>query len=313
MRILLLGGNGFIGSHLAERLRDEGHVATVMDPRAPRADVDWRGIEYRRAEYRDARTLGGLLDACDVVVHLASTTVPSSANRDPAFDVSTNLIDMLALIAAMRERGRRRIVFFSSGGTVYGNPERLPVDERQPLSPICSYGIVKMALEKYLLMYQLQGDLDPLILRPSNPYGPRQPTAGSQGFVATAMARLRGGRTLEIWGDGGNIRDYLYIDDLVDFARRATLSDICGVYNAGSGIGFSIEDVRAAIERAVGRAIAVEYKPARPYDVRAVVLDIAAAGMQFGWAPSVGLDDGVARTWRWLQTGPRHRPEAATT
>lgn len=301
MRFLLLGGNGFIGSHLAERLRDAGHAVTVLDPRAPRADADWRGVDYVRAGYRDADALDPALSACETVVHLACTTVPATANADPAHDVSSNLLDTLALIEAMRRRGRRRIVFFSSGGTVYGDPDRLPVDEAHPLRPICSYGIVKAAQEQYLQMYRRAGDLDPLILRPSNPYGPRQPVTGAQGFVAAAMARLCDEGTLRLWGDGRQVRDYLYIDDLIGLAARAVQSDVCGVYNAGSGVGRSLGEVRAAIETVAGRGLRIETGPARPYDVRAIVLDVTAARECFDWAPTVSMDEGIARTWHWFR------------
>lgn len=301
MRVLLIGGNGFIGSHLAERLRGMGHRPTVLDPGPPREDVDWRDIDYVRAGWTDADALDRALRANVVVVHLASSTVPSTANADPAADVAGNLLGTLSLLEAMRRHGRRRIVFFSSGGTVYGNPERLPVDEAHALRPIGSYGIVKAAVEGYLRMYAQSGDIEPLILRPSNPYGPRQSLVGAQGFVATVMARLRDGGSLRLWGDGGHVRDYIYIDDLVALAARAAVGDVCGVFNVGSGVGRTLNEVRATVEAVAGRALDVESLPARPFDVREIVLDIAAARARFDWAPEVDLAQGVERTWRWLE------------
>ncbi len=301
MRVLLIGGNGFIGSHLAERLRAMGHHPSVLDPGSPRGDVDWHGIDYMRAAWTDADALDAALRSCETVVHLASSTVPSTANADPAADVGANLLGTLALLDAMRRHGRRRIVFFSSGGTVYGNPERLPVDEAHALRPIGSYGIVKAAVEGYLRMYAQAGEIEPLILRPSNPYGPRQSLVGAQGFVATVMARLRDGGTLRLWGDGSHVRDYLYIDDLVALAAQAAVSDVCGVFNVGSGVGHSLNAVRASIEAVAGRALTVESLPARPFDVREIVLDIAAARTCFDWAPEVDMAQGVERMWRWLE------------
>ncbi|UHQ22690.1 NAD-dependent epimerase/dehydratase family protein [Lysobacter sp. 5GHs7-4] len=297
MRVLLIGGNGFIGSHLVDGLRAAGHTVSVLDPRAPRADADWRGVEYRQAAYSDRAAIDAMLDGCDVVLHLASTTVPSTSNLDPVRDVSTNLVDTLGLIASMRERGLRRIVFFSSGGTVYGNPDRLPVDETHPLRPISSYGVVKVAIEHYLLMYHALGDLDPLILRPSNPYGPRQIASGQQGFIATALACAHQGLPLRIWGGGNTVRDYLYIDDLTDLVVRAVNGSSSGVYNVGSGAGHSLNAVLAAVERVTGRTIRVEHLPERGFDVREVVLDIAAASARFGWRPQVELEQGIALTW----------------
>lgn len=298
MRTLVIGGNGFIGSHLAEGLRARGHGVRVLDPGQARTDVDWAGIDYRCGAHTDAACIADALDGVDTVFHLASTTVPATSNHDPVLDVSSNLIGALGLIAAMQARGLRRIVFFSSGGTVYGDPDVLPVPESHPLRPISSYGIVKVAIEQYLAMYRHLGQLDPLVLRPSNPYGPRQSAAGGQGFIAAAIARLHEGSPLQIWGDGETVRDYLFIDDLVELAIRAARSDACGVYNAGSGNGASLNQIRAAIERAAGRAMSVEHLPARGFDVRRVVLDISAARERFGWTPAIDLEHGIARTWR---------------
>jgi len=300
MRALIVGGNGFIGSHLAEGLRAGGHAVRVLDPGPARTDTDWSGIDYVQGAYTDAALLDAALGGIDTVFHLASTTVPASSNLDPAFDVSSNLLGALGLFAAIETKGIRRVVFFSSGGTVYGNPETLPMREDHPLRPISSYGIVKVAVEHYLRMYGHLGRLDPLILRPSNPYGPRQSAAGGQGFIAAAIARARADETLQIWGDGEVVRDYLYIDDLVDLAIRAAASGECGTFNAGSGEGHSLNVIRAAIERVAGRAMRVDHLPGRGFDVREVRLDIAAARERFGWAPRVDLDDGIARTWRWL-------------
>lgn len=298
MRALVIGGNGFIGAHLAEGLRTRGHGVRVLDPGQARADVDWAGIDYVQGAYTDAACILDALDEVDTVFHLASTTVPATSNRDPAHDVSSNLVGALGLIAAMQARGLRRIVFFSSGGTVYGDPDVLPVPESHPLRPISSYGIVKVAIEQYLSMYRHLGQLDPLVLRPSNPYGPRQSAAGGQGFVAAAIARLHAGTPLPVWGDGETVRDYIFIDDLVELAIRAAGSGACGIFNAGSGSGASLNDIRAAIERAAGRPMSVEHLPARGFDVRRVVLDVSAARERFAWTPAINLEDGIARTWR---------------
>lgn len=304
MRALVVGGNGFIGAHLAEGLRARGHAVRVLDPCPARADTDWSDIDYMQGAYTDSSLLNGALDGIDTVFHLASTTVPASSNRDPAYDVSSNLLGALGLFAAIEAKGIRRVVFFSSGGTVYGNPETLPVGEGHPLHPISSYGIVKIAIEQYLSMFHHLDRLDPLILRPSNPYGPRQSATGGQGFVAAALARMRGDSPLQIWGDGGIVRDYIYIDDLVELAIRAAASAECGVFNAGSGAGHSLNAIRAAIERVAGRAMRVEHLPGRGFDVREIVLDIAAANARFDWRPEVDLDVGIARTWQWFSSAP---------
>lgn len=309
MRALVVGGNGFIGSHLAEGLRARGHAVRVLDPGPARTDIDWSNIEYVQGAHTDIASLEGSLDGINTVFHLASTTVPASSNLDPAYDISSNLLGALGLFAAIEAKRIRRVVFFSSGGTVYGNPEMLPVGESHPLRPISSYGIVKVAIEQYLAMFRHLDRLDPLILRPSNPYGPRQSAAGGQGFVAAALARMSKDIPLQIWGDGNIVRDYIYIEDLVDLAIRAAASGECGVFNAGSGAGHSLNTIRLAIERVAGRAMRVEYLPGRGFDVREIVLDITRARARFDWRPAIDLDDGVARTWRWISSDSHSTPQ----
>ena len=300
MAILLLGGNGFIGSGLAETLRDAGERVLVLDARAPRAEVDWQGIEYRRADPLAADAADAIeaaLADCEIVVHLASTTTPASADADPVGDADTNLIGTLRLLEAMRRRGRRRIVYLSSGGTVYGNPDHLPVSEAHPLRPICAYGVVKVAVEHHLRIQADAGALDPVVIRASNPYGERQAASRAQGFIGIAMARLLAGRPLQLWGDGGHVRDFLHIDDLLRLLVAAIRSDARGVFNAGGGVGHRLDAVCALIERAAGAPLPIERLPARRFDVREIVLDIGAARQTFDWSPRIALPDGIQRTW----------------
>lgn len=300
MRALVIGGNGFIGSHLVEGLRARDARVRVLDPGPARDDLDWHGVEYRQGDFGDPATVGAALDAIDVVFHLASTTVPATSNLDPARDVSTNLLGTLSLLEAMKARGVRRILFLSSGGTVYGNPDVLPVPEHHPLRPISSYGVVKVAIEGYLNVYRHMGVLDPLVLRPSNPYGPRQSASGGQGVIAAALAHAAHGTPMPLWGDGTVVRDYLFIGDLVALAIDAALSAHCGVFNAGSGAGHSLNAIIAAVEAVTGRPLQLDRKPSRGFDVREVVLDISAARDTFGWQPRVGLDAGLSCAWQSL-------------
>jgi UDP-glucose 4-epimerase len=270
----------------------------VLDPGRPRADMDWSGIGFIAGSLADAAVTTHALEGVDVVFHLAGTTVPGTSNLDPVADVQGNLVATLGLLGAMRATGVRRIVYFSSGGTVYGNPSVSPVPESHPLHPISSYGVVKVAIENYLRMYQQLGDLDPVILRPSNPYGPRQSTAGVQGAVAAFLGLAARGEPVRIWGDGEVVRDYLYIDDLVALAATAGLSRETGVFNVGSGEGHSLNALVGVVSRVIGRPLPVEYLPGRPFDVRRVVLDIHVAKAAFGWSPTITLEDGIRRTWR---------------
>lgn len=301
MKVLITGGNGFLGSSLASGLRAEDVSVRVLDPAPPREDVDWSDIEYTRGGLADQAQLVAALDGVKCVYHLASSTVPSTSNLDPVRDVTDNLLGSLNLIAAMREAGVRRIVFFSSGGTVYGDPDVVPVPVEHPLRPISSYGVVKVAIEQYLMMYWRLGQLDPLILRPSNPYGPRQSTAGIQGAISAFLGKALNGGTVKIWGDGGIVRDYIYVDDLVRLAVKAGLSSHVGTYNAGSGTGHSLNQICEQISQLTGKPLQVEHESRRNFDVSRIVLDIEETQRRFAWVPEVSLADGIGRTWRALQ------------
>lgn len=317
MTVLLLGGNGFIGSHLAEALHARGDHVVVLDARAPRIDAQWRGIDYRRADPFATDALDAALADCDTVVHLASTTTPATADADPVRDVETNLVGTLRLLEAMRRHGRRRLVYLSSGGTVYGNPVELPVAESHPLTPICAYGVVKVAVEHCIRIQADAGVLDPVVVRPSNPYGERQATSRAQGLIGIAMMRLLAGSPLQLWGDGSHVRDFLHVEDLVRLLEAAVHGDVRGVFNAGGGYGHRLDEVCALIEQAAGAPLRIERLPARRFDVHEVVLDIRAARDAFGWSPSIPLSDGILRTWQALSRGavptphPPQRPSAS--
>lgn len=301
MLALVTGGNGFIGSGLVDRLRAAGYRVRVLDQSAPRTDVDWRNVDYVTGSLTDAAELPALLDGVGLVFHLASSTVPSTSNLDPVADVQSNLIGALNLCRAMIDAGKRRLVFFSSGGTVYGNPRQLPVPETHVLHPISSYGVVKVAIENYLQMYEQLGCLDPLILRPSNPYGPRQSSAGLQGVIAAFLGKARTGEEVRIWGDGEIVRDYLHIDDLLNFAVSAGAGGLTGAVNVGSGTGNTLNQILDAVREVTGAHLPVEYAPARKYDVAEIVLDITRATTEFGWRPEVDLATGIRTTWQAIR------------
>jgi len=300
MHALVVGGNGFIGSTLALRLLSDGYRVRVLDRGAPRTDMEWKGIEYRRGDLTDPAALDLAVAGADIVFHLASTTVPGTSNLDPHEDVASNLLGALNLLASMRRAGVRRLVFLSSGGTVYGNTSASPVPEDAPLNPISSYGVVKVAIEKYLNMYAALGEISPLIIRPANPYGPRQSVAGQQGAIAVFLGKALRGEPIEIWGDGSVVRDYIYIGDLVDMIAMAVSAGVTGTFNAGSGSGHSLRAICDAIQRVCGAQLQITYREARKFDVRRIVLDISAAEKAFGWFPGTGLDEGMRRTWRNL-------------
>ena len=302
MNILVLGGNGFIGSHIVDSLLEAGHSVRVFDRISEAYREPLHNVEYHFGNFDDQFLLAKALQGIDAVVHLISTSVPSTSNLDPASDVSSNLISTIELFELMRKQNISRILFMSSGGTVYGNPTMSPIPEDHPLDPISSYGIVKVAIEKYLFMYQQLYGFNPIILRASNPYGPRQGNAGLQGLIGTFLSRMLAKKPLVVWGSGEVIRDYLHIEDLARLSVKAVGSTETGVFNAGSGEGFSINQIIATLNDVVGYAADVKYEKNRDFDVKKVVLDNSKAMTVFDWKADTGLLKGVQSQMGWLKS-----------
>jgi UDP-glucose 4-epimerase len=242
------------------------------------------------------------LSGIEVVFHLISTTLPKPSNDNPVYDIETNLVGTLRLLELCRAHRVRKVVFSSSGGTVYGVPSSVPIPESHPTSPLCSYGIHKLAIEKYLhLDYALYG-LDYCILRSSNPYGERQRTDAAQGAVAVFLDRALRGEAIEIWGDGSVVRDYVYVGDVADaFVRSLSYEGAQRVFNIGSGTGTTLKDLVEKIGALLGRKLAVAYRPARRVDVPVNVLDSSAAARLLDWRPRTSLAQGLQRTCDWMR------------
>lgn len=301
MRTLVLGGSGFLGSHLVDVLLERGHEVRVFDRSHERFRQTPQGVEFQMGNFSDTAALAESLADMDQVFHFASTMVPSTSNLDPVADIEGNLVNTVRLLRLMRNSGVKRLVYLSSGGAVYGIPDASPVAEDHPLRPISSYGIVKVAIENYLYMEQHLHGLQALVLRPSNPYGPRQGHGGVQGVIGTFLRRVSRGEGLEVWGDGSVIRDFIHVEDFARLCAMGAEAGLTGVYNAGSGTGQSIRQIVEVISQVCGREVPVDYKPGRGFDVPQIVLDISAIRDHLDWQPEISLEDGIARTWDWIQ------------
>ena len=302
---LVLGGAGFIGSHLAEALAQEGHRVKLFDrPHVDRLPLFARqhGFEVFTGDFLNPQALAPALRGTEVVFHLVSTTLPKNSNDNPLYDVESNVLGSLRLLALCREHGVRKLVFVSSGGTVYGLPRKVPVDEGHPTEPICSYGIHKLAVEKYLhLAHRLHG-LDYCILRPANLYGPRQRLDIAQGAVAVFLDRALRDQPIQIWGDGSVVRDYVYVGDAVDaILKAARFQGEPRIFNIGSGVGASLNQLVAEIGKLLGRPVRVEHTEARALDVPVNVLDCTLARRHLGWSARTSLGEGLQRTCEWLR------------
>lgn len=312
MKFTVFGGGGFIGSAIVDRLLAEGYSVRVFErPRVePYRDfLPSERLEWVTGDLLSAHDVASAIEGSDSVIHLVSTTLPQSSNDDPAYDVSTNIIATLNLLEAMVAKGMKRIIFISSGGTVYGTPLYVPVDEKHPTDPEVSYGIVKLTIEKYLQLYQRLHGIRAIVLRVANPYGQRQRVETAQGAVGVFLHRALSGQAIDIWGDGTVMRDFIYVGDVAEAFVRATRYDGAStVFNIGSGIATSLNELVRAIGEVTGVPVQCNYLPGRAIDVPVSVLDCALAKRELGWSAQVGLPEGLASTVAWLRAqSPRTR------
>jgi len=302
MKVLVLGGTGFIGSHIVDRLLSVGHEVVVYTRnKSSDASVINPMARYVYADFADNVKVSEVISNVDVVVHAISSTVPSTSNLDPVSDVQQNLISTLKLLKLMIDSDVKRLVYISSGGTVYGKPHTLPVPETHSLNPICSYGVVKVAIENYIGMYQELSGLQPIIIRAANPYGPRQGHSGVQGALTTFLYNNIKGKVIKIWGDGEIRRGYVYITDLVDFCQLAIESDETGVFNVDAKQNNSLNELIAEIELVTNIKSHVEYKEKRAFDIKEMHLDISKAQNTFNWSPKFSLHEGISTFYRAIQ------------
>jgi UDP-glucose 4-epimerase len=306
VKCVILGGGGFIGSAVVDRLLHDGHAVRVFERPGVHPYRQFgpkERLEWMSGDLLSVHDVEGALAGMDVVVHAAATTLPKTSNDDPVYDVRSNLVASIQMLEAMVKLGVRRMIFLSSGGTVYGSPSYLPVDERHPTEPLVSMGINKLAVEKYVLMYRRLHDIAPVILRVSNAFGPRQRVDAPQGAVAVFMHRTLKGLPIEIWGDGGAIRDFIFVEDLADAVTRATgYTGRESVFNVGSGVGTSLRNLVGTIEEVLSMRIERRYLPPRAFDVNENVLDNRLVTQEMGWRPKVTLREGLIRTAEWMKT-----------
>lgn len=299
---LVVGGNGFLGRHLVRALLERGETVRIADAMPAHwfdaAAVDTHILDMSKASPGE---FDALVDRIDTIYHCAWSTIPETANQDPALDLKINLGMTLGLLDALRRRGRGgRIVFLSSGGTVYGPLMRTPVPEDHPLDPITAYGISKLAAEKYLQLYRTLYGVDARVARIANPYGAGQNPSKPQGVIGTVVHRALSQKTIEIWGTGELVRDFIHVSDVVSalllLAERPwKLGEAMPLFNFGSGVGCSINAVLTEVGASLGTELAIERVPGRAFDVPSSVLDITRARTILNWEPKVSLKSGVAQ------------------
>jgi UDP-glucose 4-epimerase len=316
LRVLLLGGSGFIGSHMVDVLLESGFEITVFDRSQERYRKCPAEVSYVRGDLGHRGELEEILaSGVDAVVHLISSTTPKTSNDDPIFDVQMNLVESIALLDSCVKHKVGKVIFISSGGTVYGVPEHLPIREEHPTNPICSYGVVKLTIEKYLTLYRQLYGLKSAILRVSNPYGTRQDPWSMQGAISVFMGKMLRDEPIHIWGDGSVVRDFIHVRDIAKLCELAIVGEAEGIYNAGSGKGTSLDELIRMIGKELDVAPQVVKQGGRPFDVPSVILDCEKAKRTFGWEPAIPFPEGLSELAEWQKSyfnGDFKRAKATT-
>ena len=301
VRCVVLGAGGFIGTNLCRRL--SGRVGKLRAfGRRKSFPESLTGIEWFNGDFSDSSSLALAIEGCDTVFHLVNGSTPASANIDKVADAQSSILPTLRMLEICKVEGVRRVIFVSSGGTVYGITNQLPIDETAMNWPITAYGISKLAIERYLHLYEHLHGLEYRILRVSNPFGPYQIGLKNQGVISAFVRHGILGHAVDVWGTGSARRDYLYIDDVTHALELAiSHTGLHRVFNVGSGVSRSVNDVIGAVERTLGRPMLVRYHDARSLDVPDNVLNIGLARQSLLWEPEVDFEVGLSLTVDWMK------------
>lgn len=304
-KVLVTGGAGFIGSTLVDRLIAEGYEVAVVDNlvsgrRENLAQAQETGkLSFHQVDITDP-ALAPIVEseAPHTIFHLAAQIDVRKSVEDPIFDSEVNVVGTVRIAEAARKAGTQRIVFTSSGGSIYGPTDDIPVSDSRPVNPLSPYAAGKVAGEIYLEMFAQLYGLSWAAVAPANVYGPRQNPHGEAGVVAIFSERLLAGTPTRVFGDGGNTRDYVFVDDVVDaFFRAATTEQAAGLrFNIGTGVETSDRRLHTLVAETIGVADNPDFAPPRLGDVARSALDAARAREVLGWAPRTDIAAGVART-----------------
>ncbi len=299
MKVLITGGAGFIGSNIADHLLERGHSVHVMDDLSTgfihnvSQDVEFHRMDIRSSEAFDLVAGAGF----DIMCHHAAQMDVRRSVREPLFDADVNIRGTLNLLEACRIGGVKRVVYASTGGAVYGEPESIPVTEDHPINPICHYGISKHTVEHYLFLYRHLYDLDYVVLRYPNVYGPRQNPFGEAGVTAIFTLAYLTGNPPVINGDGEQLRDYVHVRDIARANRMCMdleRKDISGcIFNLGFGRGRSVVELDRIIRKCVGTSLEPSFGPSLPEEILRIALDSTRASEILGWKPEIDFHSGL--------------------
>lgn len=305
MKILITGGAGFVGSHLIAALLAQNHEIVCLDNfstgKKENIEALASKITVLEGDIREKDILTSALDGVENVFHLAAQISVSRSVRDPSFDASININGFINLLDSIINSSVKRVIYVSTGGAIYGEPAVIPAKESTLESPISPYGISKLVGEKYLKWYYHTHGLEYSIIRPSNIYGPRQDPLGEAGVISIFLGRVLNNLSVDIFGDGLDTRDYIYVKDIAEICINALNSNKNGTYNAGTGIQTSLLELVEVVENVTSKTIQKKFCPPRPGDVKHISLDISKAKSELNWSPSTNLKEGIQYTWKWFK------------
>ena len=304
MKILVTGGAGFIGSHVAEIYLRAGHEVWIVDDLSSGRPTNIPPeAHFVQAEITDAAVRRLLVDErIEVVNHHAAQMDVRRSVADPLFDARVNILGLLNILEGARQARCQRIIFASSGGTVYGEQDTFPATEDHSTCPISPYGVSKLAGERYLYFYHREHGLPSLSLRYANVYGPRQDPHGEAGVVAIFTQRLLAGETITINGDGQQTRDYVFVNDVARANLAALTVAYSGAINIGTGLETTVNTLAEHLQRITGSRDRAQHGAAKPGEQRRSVLSWSRAADRLNWKPLVSLADGLEKTVASLRT-----------
>lgn len=307
MNIILLGAAGFIGTNLViELAKDQNKQIMVVDRNRKHfktiEDMNFSNLKIFESDLTMNSNYESLVEGQDIVYHFVSTTVPTTSNQHIAEELKANVVLSANLLEACVHQKVKKIVFLSSGGTVYGKEAKCPLSEKTPTNPITSYGVQKVTIEKLIYLYNYMYGLDYRIIRLTNPYGPYQRPNGVLGAVTTFTYKALNREEIQVYGDGSVVRDFIYIDDTIRGIQKIVEGSDCHhTFNLGCGYGTSIKQVLKTIERTLDVKLNVKYTESRKVDVPVNYLDIKRYETAYGCLNPISLEEGIQKTAEFMR------------
>jgi UDP-glucose 4-epimerase len=297
-RFVITGASGFIGSNLITKLtEDPQNKILALDIRENQSLPE--NIQQIVGDFSDEKLLKSVLEKNDIIIHLACPTVPATSEKYLEIDINTNILGSIKLMQVATEKQCKQLIFFSSGGTVYGNQGKLPIDENTCPKPENLHGTMKYTIENYLRTVNKLHNLNYLIIRPSNPYGWKIKRSKNQGIIDIFINKIKNNEELTIWGDGKVVRDYIHINDLTECVAGLIEKNIINqTINIGTGIGTSINELVNIIQYISGKKLKLNNENDRGFDLKYNVLNIEKAKKLINWQPKISLEDGIAKLYK---------------